>query len=294
MNTKFIMKLALSLSLVISSAFGQTAMTKTTTSAAIGATDNSILVSSATGIVTYSPVTGQRGMLFIDREAMIVTGISGTRISVTRGARGTRGTSTHASGAVVYVGLDTQAYFWGAAGSSPSQDLSGSCTSTQQAILPIINVRTGDEMTCPASGPYSGLWTVTRNALPEAPNFRSQAYPLTTVTTDSTAGALTYTAAQLLGGLILRDPNGAGRSDVTPTATLLLAALPGAVVGTSFDFTIRNTADAAETITVTAGTGATLSGTMTIAQNNQKAFRVVITNVGTPAYTVYSLGTVVF
>lgn len=118
----------------------------------------------------------------------------------------------------------------------------------------------------------------------------------TTVTTDATAGAITYTAAQLKGGLILRDPNGSGRSDVTPTAALLVAALPSAVVGTSLQFTIRNTADAAETITVTAGSGATLSGTMTIAQNNSKRFLVVLDNVtaGAEAYTVYSLGTVVF
>lgn len=119
--------------------------------------------------------------------------------------------------------------------------------------------------------------------------------PLRTVTTDATAGALTYTAAMLLGGLILRDPNGAGRSDVTPTAALLLAAIPGAVVGTSFRFTLRNTADAAETITVTAGTGATLSGTMTIAQNNTKDFIAVFTNVtaASEAYTLYSVGTYV-
>lgn len=119
---------------------------------------------------------------------------------------------------------------------------------------------------------------------------------ITTVTTVTTAGAVTYTAAQLKGGLILRDPNGAGRSDVTPTAALLVAALPSAVVGTSFEFIIRNDADAAETITITAGSGATLSGTMTIAQSNMKLFLAVLTNVtsGAEAYTVYSLGTVVF
>lgn len=115
------------------------------------------------------------------------------------------------------------------------------------------------------------------------------------VTTNATAGALTYTAAMLKGGLILRDTAGASRSDVTPTAALLVAALPSAVVGTSFEFTIRNAAGAAETITVTAGSGATLSGTMTIAQNNSKRFLVVLTNVTatSEAYTVYSLGTVV-
>lgn len=119
----------------------------------------------------------------------------------------------------------------------------------------------------------------------------------TTVTTISTAGAVTFTAAQLLGGLILRNPNGAGRADVVPTAALMVAAIPGAVVGDSFRFVIRNTAGAAETITLTPdGAATTISGTATIAQNNSKEFLLVLTNVtaSSEAYTIYSLGTVVF
>lgn len=124
-----------------------------------------------------------------------------------------------------------------------------------------------------------------------------------TVVTDTTAAAVTYTAAQLKAGLILRDPNGAGRSDVTPTAAAIvqsysatgLSANTSAVAGDYFEFTIRNTADAAETITITAGTGVTLSGTMTIAQSNSKRFRLQIDTVtpGSEAATLYSLGTVV-
>jgi len=113
----------------------------------------------------------------------------------------------------------------------------------------------------------------------------------TTVTTLATAGAATYTAAQLLGGLILRDPAGSARSDVTPTAAQIIAAITQAGVGNSFEFTIRNTADASEVITVTAGTDVTLSGTMTIGQNNSKRFLALVTS-GTEV-TIYSLGTVV-
>jgi len=113
----------------------------------------------------------------------------------------------------------------------------------------------------------------------------------TTVSSISTAGAATYTAAQLLGGLIIRDPAGGARSDVTPTALLIIAAITQAGVGDSFEFTIKNAADAAETITVTAGTDVTLTGTMTIAQNNTKRFLAVVTS-GTEV-TIYSLGTVV-
>lgn len=108
----------------------------------------------------------------------------------------------------------------------------------------------------------------------------------------ATAGAATYTAAQLLGGLILRDPAGGARSDVSPTAALIIAAIAQGAAGNQFRFTIRNTADAAETITLTAGTDATLSGTMTIAQNNSKEFLCVVTAATT--VTIYSLGTIVF
>lgn len=134
--------------------------------------------------------------------------------------------------------------------------------------------------------------------------------PNVTVATVSTAGAVTYTAAQLLGGFLLRDPNGAGRSDVTPTALQLVQAIPAAQaavadtaganqnISASFEFDIRNTADANETITVTAGTGVTLSGTMTIAQNNGKRFKAVVTDAtnqaGTAAVTIYSMGTYTF
>lgn len=113
----------------------------------------------------------------------------------------------------------------------------------------------------------------------------------TTVSTLASAAAVTYTAAQVLGGLILRDPNGGARTDVMPTAASLAAELGGAKAGDSFEFTIRNTADGAETITVSAGTGGTVSGTATIAQNNTKRFLLVFTS--SSAYTLYSLGTIV-
>ena len=100
----------------------------------------------------------------------------------------------------------------------------------------------------------------------------------TTVTTDATAGDLTLTAAMLLGGLILRDPNGGARTDTTDTAALIVAAFPNAIVGSSFSVTVRNTADAAETITVAGGAGVTTSGTMTIAQNNSKDFLLLYRN----------------
>lgn len=113
--------------------------------------------------------------------------------------------------------------------------------------------------------------------------------------TISTAGAGTYSAANIAGGIILRDPAGASRTDTTGTAADILAQFLGAKAGSSFFLLVRNTADAAETITVAGGAGVTISGTATIAQNNSKLFCGLFTNVGsgTEALTLYSIGTMV-
>lgn len=110
----------------------------------------------------------------------------------------------------------------------------------------------------------------------------------------NTAGNVTLTAAQILGGIIVRDPNGAGRTDTLPTAALLVAAAPGAQVGDTVQCLIVNGADAAETITVAAGTGGGFDANQTaasrvIGQNNSKLLKVRFTNVtpGAEAYVVY-------
>lgn len=114
-----------------------------------------------------------------------------------------------------------------------------------------------------------------------------------TPTTYSTAGVVTYAAADLIGGLILRDPNGSARSDVSPSAADIIGAMPGAAIGQSFQFDLVNTADASEQITLTAGAGVTVSGTATIAQNNGKRWIAYITNAtsGSEAVVIRSLGT---
>jgi hypothetical protein len=112
----------------------------------------------------------------------------------------------------------------------------------------------------------------------------------TNTTTVNTAADVTYTAAQMFGGLILRDPNGANRNDTTDTATNIVGSIVDPVVGSSYEFVVNNTAAVAENITVVAGTGVTLVGTMTINQFELRHFLVIVTNVGTPAVTIYDNG----
>jgi len=219
-------------------ALAQTSMTTTTLSALVSASARDVNVASATGISAGSTA------LRVDNELMFVLAVNSTRITVLRGAFGTK-SSYHGNGATVYI--------------APP----GSYTS------------------------YGSIYD---------PQFSSTLfYPSIAPATVTTATAVTLTTGQVRGGLILQDPSGGAVTTTLPTAALLVAASPGAMLNSSFEFTIRNTADAAETITVAAGTGGTTSGTMTIAQSNTKRFLVRFTNVnaGAETYTVYSLGTVV-
>ncbi len=116
-----------------------------------------------------------------------------------------------------------------------------------------------------------------------------------TASTITTAGAVTYTAAQMLGGLILRDPNGDNRTDITPTAALLIAGMPiqGRVNEATFVCHLINTANANETITLQAGSGVTLvPATVTVAQNENALLLVRyadVTDNGTEAVTIYAM-----
>lgn len=117
---------------------------------------------------------------------------------------------------------------------------------------------------------------------------------------DNTAGVSTYPAESLLRGFYIRDPSGASRADVFPTAAQIVAALAAkfgvAKVGMTFEVLVVNNADAAETITMTLGTGMTTGVPLAtqvssaIAQNSTRRFVIRVTNVtpGAEAVVIYA------
>lgn len=104
--------------------------------------------------------------------------------------------------------------------------------------------------------------------------------------------AATMTAAQMRGGMIVGTPTGAANY-TTDTATNIIndfLSFCSPFIGQSYEFVIQNISAGANTITLAAGTGVTLSGgTVTIAQNAARRFKVVITNVVSPAVTIYQV-----
>ena len=81
-----------------------------------------------------------------------------------------------------------------------------------------------------------------------------------TVTTITDKAAATYTAAQVLTGIIVSDTRGTDRTDVLPTAALLVAALPSDQrrAGASFLLAVESSAPAGGALALNgAATGVT-------------------------------------
>lgn len=122
----------------------QNALIQTSLSSAIGATDKTIIVASATGISAPSASAGTVGtQLYVvapgnsKGEVMQATGVNGTTISVRR-ANGGQATA-FPSGSMVLLGPPN--YFY-------NYNPSGGCTSTSTYSTPWVNVTTGQQWLC--------------------------------------------------------------------------------------------------------------------------------------------------
>lgn len=122
----------------VQTAQAQTAVTTTALSAAVSLTANTINVVSATG---FTASTGSVDYyVYVDREAMRITAVSGTIISVQRGQLRT-GNNSHRSGAIAFVGTASQFV--------PQDPAPGSCTrATGQLNTPLISTATGTLWDC--------------------------------------------------------------------------------------------------------------------------------------------------
>tara|TARA_R110000868_G_scaffold82394_3_gene232714 strand:+ start:343 stop:1047 length:705 start_codon:yes stop_codon:yes gene_type:complete len=93
-------------------------------------------------------------------------------------------------------------------------------------------------------------------------------------------GTAVIAAAEIVGGLAQCTPT-ASRAKATATAAAIIAALPGAVTGTSCQFSIANLSAAGDTITVTAGASVTLVGLATVASATSGTWTVLVTGATT-------------
>lgn len=161
---------------ISAAAFGQTALTQTSLSAAIPSNVNSIVVASATNIAVTSGTTNGAVLYIVDigatqGELAYVTSVTGTTIGVRRGMNGTKAVA-HANTAMVLVGPP---------GSFYSTDAQGSCTTASTAYTPYVNVANGRQWLCSSA----------TNVLAWVPGWQNTAAPVAaTATVASAAGVI--------------------------------------------------------------------------------------------------------
>lgn len=97
----------------------------------------------------------------------------------------------------------------------------------------------------------------------------------------------TLTAAQMINSIITASGQTAAQDVTTATAAAIIAALPNAQVGSSFDMVIRNEHTSSGAITVVAGDGVTLDGTTAVPITKTQIYKGVVTSA--TAVTLYGL-----
>jgi hypothetical protein len=105
-----------------------------------------------------------------------------------------------------------------------------------------------------------------------------------------TDAAATPTIAQLMTSSIFTMTPAAARTFTTPTATVMMAGIAGATIGSWFDFSIVNLSASTVNygITLTAGADVTLVGNAAV-YSGAGSFRAVVTAVTVPTISIYRL-----
>jgi hypothetical protein len=115
------------------------------------------------------------------------------------------------------------------------------------------------------------------------------AFPFGNLNLAAPTATATLSAANSFNTIVRGVPTGAA-TYTTATAAEIYAAYGNARIGDTFLLIVLNASAGANTITVASGAGGTDSGVMTVAQNASKIFLGRFTAIGTPAFTLYSLG----
>ena len=117
------------------------------------------------------------------------------------------------------------------------------------------------------------------------------------LTSNTAADTATLTISQVTSSIIVGTPTN-DATYTTPSATAWCAAVPWLSNAGQNNFWylmfVKNTAAMAKTITMAGGSGVSVSGTATVAQNAIHGFVVVMKCTGTPAITLVSTGTGAF
>jgi hypothetical protein len=124
------------------------------------------------------------------------------------------------------------------------------------------------------------------------PRFSSLVYQTRIKTPITPTTGVTYTAAQIQSGFILRSGPTGAVTDTLPSAAAICAAIQGPFVNLSFEFRVRNISTGSLNFAVGAGGTPPVQGTFSCATVSDKMLLIILTNVtiGQETYQVESWG----
>lgn len=235
---KTLIRISLIASLLAALAFGQAVTTQTTLAAAQAAIDQTISLTSSTGVYAYDGTQIATG-IFVDREyEEVLTQIGSTNVwRVRRGVGRGSVLTAHVSGAAAWIGPPS--YF------DLGPVLAGACTASLQPNLPRPNIATGQIMDC------AGMWSDVKARL--------EGSCTGTATYSATLGlyglgqyaALTCTSTTVSLGPVMKHTG-------TVRSMVIAAGTAGTDASTSGVFTLYKNGSST-TLTCTVGTGTSCS-----------------------------------
>lgn len=104
-----------------------------------------------------------------------------------------------------------------------------------------------------------------------------------------TTSSPTLSAAQMVNGIVKVSGQTDAQTVTTPSAAALIAEIPNAQVGSSFDFVLINAHTSSGAVTVAAGSGVSLKETTAVPITKTQLYKGIVTNVGTPAVDLIGL-----
>lgn len=104
-----------------------------------------------------------------------------------------------------------------------------------------------------------------------------------------TSSSPTLTAAQFVNVILNLSGQTAAQTPTTPTATAILAQIPNVQVGSAFEFVLQNANTSSGAVTLTAGTGVTIVSGAAVPITKTQIYRGIVTDIDTPAVSIYGL-----
>ena len=256
----------------------------TTCSVGTGTPDSNNILVTQSDQNTYTAIRVLNGNTGTSAQALLSTYSDSSHISIGANSSGNTGTYGDRSGFIEFQSTQvkslTIANISGGVSVTSANTTDIGLSASRHVVL---NAATGNQVRSQINS--STISYVNNQGIFNTGDFFQNA----TVNSITSSTGVTVSTGQTLNSVIKRSSQNAGQTDTFGSAAVIVAAIPGAVVGTKFSLIYANVSGT-ESITIAAGANGTLYGTSTVATNSFVILTFVLTNVtaSSETYDVFS------